>query len=128
MSYCPSCRYEYRPEVTNCPDCNVPLVEAIPASGSAAISPDDSWVVVGKIASQMKSEMAKGSLDSQNIPSVVLSSTLGAHGKGVDFVSRMAVSDTEGNVIMVPREYQEDATIILEAILGDDLIFPDQRV
>jgi hypothetical protein len=83
-------------------------------------------VVVGKIASQLLSEMAKGSLDSQNIPSVVLSSTFGAFGKNAEFGSSL-LSDGGGNVIMVPREYHEDAALILESILGDDLIFPDAR-
>ena len=125
MSYCPSCRYEYRPDVSTCPDCNIPLAENIPESGSAAIMPDDSWVVVGRIASQLKSEMAKGSLDSQNIPSVVLSSTFNAFGRGTEFSMATSISDAEGNVIMVPREYHEEAALVLEAILGDDLVFPE---
>lgn len=28
--FCPQCRYEYRPEVTKCPDCDVWLVRELP--------------------------------------------------------------------------------------------------
>jgi hypothetical protein len=30
MPYCPDCRYEYRNDVSDCPDCDTPLVEALP--------------------------------------------------------------------------------------------------
>jgi len=29
--FCPKCRYEYKPGVTTCPDCEVPLVPELPA-------------------------------------------------------------------------------------------------
>ena len=30
MPYCPDCRYEYQKTITQCPDCSVPLVDALP--------------------------------------------------------------------------------------------------
>lgn len=33
MPYCPECRYEYRTDVFECPDCDAPLVEALPSRG-----------------------------------------------------------------------------------------------
>ena len=122
MAYCPKCRYEYRAGVLVCPDCNEALVDELPPEKTAAVTPDDSWVIVGTVASEMKSEIAKGSLDSNNIPSMILSSSFGAYGKGMDFHSGLAPSHAGGNVIMVPREFREEAAIILEAVLGDDLI------
>lgn len=126
MAYCPKCRYEYEPTTMVCPDCNVSLVDQLPASAGAAVTPDQSWVVMGQVVSQMKSEMAKGTLDSNNIPSVILSSSFNAFGRGMDMQSGLLHSGSEGNVIMVPREYQDDAMLILEAVLGDDLIQPEQ--
>ena len=105
-----------------CPDCNETLVNELPSEKTAALMPDDSWIVVGSVASGMKSEIARGSLDSSNIPSVIISSTFGAFGKGMDFHSGLAGTHGGGNVIMVPREYREEAALILEAVLGDDLI------
>ncbi len=31
MSFCPECRYEYRKGVPKCPDCDAPLVAALPS-------------------------------------------------------------------------------------------------
>ncbi len=108
-----------------CPDCNVRLVDELPAHGQAAVMPDASWVVMGQVSSAMKSEMAKGSLDSNNIPSVILSSSFNIAGKGFAGGGHLLQSGNEGNVIMVPREFEEDALLILEAVLGDDLIQPE---
>lgn len=126
MSFCPECRYEYRPETVACPDCGVKLVSTLPPLVSAAVTPDESWVLVGQIGSQLKTELAKGSLDSNNIPSMVISNTFGAYGRGMDFSSGLGMSSSEGNIVLVPREFELEAAIILEAVLGDDLIRPEK--
>ncbi len=119
MPICPKCKYEYRPGTTVCPDCGEKLVESLPPK-MVAQSPDDSWVSVCRVGSVVKSEMAKGALDSNNIPSIVMSSSFSAHGKGLDYVSGLALSEAGGNVIMVPREYRVEAELILQVVLGDD--------
>ena len=126
MAYCPKCRYEYEARVLLCPDCNEALVDQLPPEKTAAVVPDDSWIVVGGVASETKSEIARGSLDSSNIPSVILSSTFGAYGKGMDLHFGLANAPGAGNIIMVPREYREEAALILEAVLGEDLIQPER--
>jgi len=127
VSYCPKCRYEYQAGVLICPDCHVTLVDQLPPKTPAAVTPDDSWVPIGSVASQMKSEIAKGALNSSNIPSMILSSMFGAYGQGVNFHFGLDSSGGAKNVIMVPREYREEAGLILEAVLGDDLIQPEKR-
>lgn len=127
MAFCPKCKYEYETGVFVCPDCNEALVDELPREKSSAMVPDESWVPVGQVASQMKSEMAKGALDSNNIPSMILSSTFGAFGKGMDFHSGLAHSHAGGSVIMVPREFRHQAAIVLEAVLGEDLIQPENQ-
>ncbi len=109
-----------------CPDCGVRLVDELPAHGQAAVTPDTSWVVMGQVASAMKSEMAKGSLDSNNIPSVIMSSSFTGAGRGFNSAAALFHGGAEGNVIMVPREFEEDALLILESVLGDDLIQPEK--
>ena len=126
MSFCPVCRYEYEPGVRICPDCDEELVDRLPETGTAAMTPDDSWIVVGQVAGDMKSDIARGSLDSNNIPSVILSSSFSAYGRGMDYHSGLAAFSGAGNIIMVPREYRDAATLILEAILGDELIQPEE--
>lgn len=120
MSFCPKCRYEYKSGVMVCPDCNETLVDHLQPSAVVAQHPDDSWVAVGTVQSTVKAELAKGSLDSSNIPSVILSSSFGAYGKLADYSSQPVLSNSEGNIILVPREYREEAELLLEGVLGDD--------
>jgi len=121
VPYCPRCRYVFQAGIGICPDCDIPLVEyTLPPRGSAMM-PDDSWVVVGGIVDHEETKLAKGSLDSSNIPSMVLPSRIGWFGQtGVTRRARDGEGD-DGNLIMVPREYQDEAAAILEAVLGEDL-------
>ena len=105
-----------------CPDCGVRLVDIHPARLTAAERPDRSWVVMGQVASRMQSEMAKGSLDSNNIPSVIMPARLEGAGRSLFAATAAGRVDEEGSLIMVPREFQEDAMMVLEAVLGEDLM------
>ena len=120
--FCPKCRYEYKEGITVCPDCNVPLVEQLNSGTGAAMKPDETWVPVCGVGSEVKAEMAKGALDSNNIPSTLISRSFGAYGHGMDFDQGLAMQDGDANIILVPREYREKATVILEGVLGDDFI------
>jgi hypothetical protein len=128
MAFCPKCRYEYQPQIAVCPDCQERLVAGIaPPVQAAAVAPDDSWVVVGKVGNEYQSEMAKGSLDSGNIPSMILSSNFSAYGKGVGSSNPLTLSIHEGIVVMVPREFKEEATLLLEGVLGEDFYPADTQ-
>lgn len=120
MGFCPSCKYEYQPGVNVCPDCNEELVSHLPASSptSAAVQPDDSWIGVCRVSGVTRAGLAKGALDSNNIPSIVMSSQFRAYGSD----PMLQASLTQGNddILMVPREYADEAELILEAILGED--------
>jgi hypothetical protein len=127
MPFCPQCRYEYSPGVLVCPDCSKTLVDQLQPRTPVAQAPDESWVIVGTVSSQMKSEMAKGSLDSNNIPSMVLSSRLSGYNGWIDFLSGAATAVGDGDVIMVPREYRDEAQLILEAVLGEEFNRLEER-
>lgn len=121
MPFCPKCKYVFQNGIGICPDCDEALVEYSLSGQGAAMAPDDSWMVVGGVVSHDQTRVAKGSLDSSNIPSMVLPSKFAAFGN----VKLQAPSDTnspdEGSLIMVPREFHEEALAILEAVLGDEL-------
>lgn len=121
MPFCPKCKYVFQNGIGICPDCDVPLKEHSSNGGGAAMTPDDSWMVVGGVVSNDQTRVAKGSLDSSNIPSMVLPSKFAAFGSE----SPPQPVDTKipngGSLIMVPREFHDDALAILEAVLGDDL-------
>ena len=124
MSFCPKCKYEYKADVLLCPDCNIALVDHLDIQQSAAVRPDDSWVVIGGVHSGIKTEIARGSLDSSNIPSVLMSSAFNDIDNGLN---TNVASHKEGNIIMVPREYKSEAELILETVLGDEFIQLDSR-
>ena len=121
MPFCPKCKYVFQNGIGICPDCDEPLVEHSLSGGGAAMTPDDSWVVVGGVVSHDKTRVAKGSLDSSNIPSMVLPSKFAAFGSEKPPQPIDASAPEKGSLIMVPREFHEDALAILEAVLGDEL-------
>jgi hypothetical protein len=106
--------------ITICPDCQLALVETRPSSIHAAVSPDDSWIEVCGVRNNSKAQAAKSALDSSNVPSVLLSSR---------FLSSQSTSEAELTdatneltVIMVPREFRDEAEVVVESMLGDDFI------
>jgi hypothetical protein len=128
VPFCPVCRYEYHPGVTVCADCGEKLVSELPRSAPAAVvRPDDTWVSVCRIRGQIRSDLAKGALDSNNIPSMIMSSAYSALGGDPGLRSGLKIAAGDGNVMMVPREFQQEAELILEAVLGDDFDRPGTR-
>jgi hypothetical protein len=70
MPYCPTCRAEHRPGFTRCAECDVELVDALPAEAA----PDDEageWVNVYTGVSRA-AEMVEANLASLGIPSARL--------------------------------------------------------
>ena len=119
MGFCPKCKYEYNPGVTVCPDCNEPLVDELPTKATtAAVQPDDSWVGVCRVIGGSGASIAKGALDSNNIPSIVMSSQFSAFGGSL--LPYASPKLGHGDIVMVPREFVQEAELILEAVLGED--------
>ncbi|UCC44247.1 MAG: hypothetical protein JSU65_14235 [Candidatus Zixiibacteriota bacterium] len=116
---CPRCRYEYQPGQTVCPDCEEPLVDQL-LPAAAAQAPDDSWVSVCHLPPGTGSALAKGALDSSNIPSVVISGAFGTVVGGTTVPSAVSGARTETRLLMVPSEFRDEAVLVLSAVLGDD--------
>jgi hypothetical protein len=121
MPFCPRCKYEFDASVLVCPDCDRVLVD-YPGDTrqSAAVRPDDSWVVVGDVDNAVDSRTAKGSLDSNNIPAMMLPADMTRIDATVQVVRKDNDDPEDQHMIMVPREYREEAVSILKAVLGDD--------
>ena len=121
MAFCPRCKFEYDASIMVCPECHEILREKIGGkTGSAAIKPDDSWVVVGGTISSSESDMARGSLESSNIPAMMLPPELTPLTVGSGTLSVYRPIGGEEDIIMVPREYHEEAVLLLKAVLGED--------
>lgn len=126
MPFCPECAFEYGSDILVCPECRVGLVNQLPTVGSpAAMQPDDSWVGVCRIGDTMTTRMICGLLDANNIPSMVTSSAFQPLLSGVGWVTNPKRKTVDKEVVMVPREFKDEAELLLSAILGDDYEVPD---
>lgn len=121
MSFCPRCRFEYNAVELICPECHVVLVDRLKnPTSTGAVQPDDSWVVVGGVDNAFESKLAKGLLDSSNIPAMVLPSHLTALSCSSSVVTSNLPRETTEELIMVPREFHTEAMLVLRTVLGED--------
>ena len=125
MSYCPECAYEFGKDVTVCPDCLALLVDRLPGRVGSAVAPDSNWVNVCRLGNDFTSELVRGLLDSNNIPSIFVATALQQLGSGGGGVATTKNSADDEEIVMVPREFQEEAELLLTAMLGDELDFLD---
>jgi hypothetical protein len=121
MAWCPSCGYEFADATLLCPDCNVSLDEMPANLSSGAVSPDDSWVEVARLSSNLTYDLAKSSLDQNNIPSMIISSNFGAVTIAMRKPKQKAAED---RIVLVPKEYRDEASILLQTTLGDSFSQP----
>ncbi len=123
MAYCPNCNFDYNADIRVCPDCDEDLIPNLLRRRSAAVRPDDSWVAIGSVTNRVKSDMAKGSLDSNNIPSLIVNKY---SNSTPDRRPDATLIDLEGaSLIIVPKEFSGEATEILKTVLGDELLKPE---
>ena len=122
MPFCPKCKYEYRPEVSECPDCGERLVSHLP------LEPEDKdsqakqydWTPVARITSPQYGAMILEVLRAREIPAV-LSDSSGHFSKiGAVGTSSFQPVAGVGTTLLVPGEYIEDAAREAQIILGDE--------
>ncbi|HDL02613.1 MAG TPA: hypothetical protein ENH25_00620 [candidate division Zixibacteria bacterium] len=124
MPFCPKCRYEYKPEILICPDCDVSLVDVLPPEPEAAEIPDKSdqidgdWVPVALLTSPQYAEMVEEALRGKDIPVIIHSGAghfgqIGATGPGSMF------SASGGYLVLVNKDFIVEADQEASAILGD---------
>ncbi|RKX23303.1 MAG: hypothetical protein DRP51_00740 [Candidatus Zixiibacteriota bacterium] len=125
MPFCPKCRYEYKPEISVCPDCSEPLVSSLPDKTAEDFRIDsktyNNWVRIGRLTSYAYANMINEGLHSKNIPVVVLSGA-GHFGQTGQMGTSSFRPIDGGFSIMVPEEFAVDASREAEVILGDEWI------
>lgn len=124
--FCPRCESEHKGGMTVCPNCRETLVDTTKSTVGAAVSPDDSWVEVGAVSTLSRAETAKKALDATNIPSVTMSERFMSDHAMTHNEYSLPGTASELTLIMVPREYRDDAEIVVETVLGDDFIPVDE--
>jgi len=117
--YCSRCEYEFASGEVICPDCQIALVERKTIGGAAGI-PDASWVRVWGVRTNNRAERAKRALDKHNIPSVIMASTFAGTEIPKPDYAALAARSGELTIIMVPREFRDEAEWVLESTFLDD--------
>ena len=122
MPFCPKCRYEYRPEISECPDCHEKLVATMPPepdeSDDSAVY--DDWTPIARMTSPQYADMVVEALRSKSIPAV-LSDTSGHFGQtGQMGPSSFRPVGGAFTTLYVPAEFAEDACHEAQVIMGED--------
>lgn len=134
MPFCPKCRYEYLPTVSECPDCEVRLVAELPLEPeepdelpeahepeeSVEMESYDNWIPLARFTSTQYADMVLEALESKDIPAV-LSDKTGYFGK----TGQMGLSSSPPiagavTTLYVPEEFASDASQEARIILGEE--------
>ncbi len=112
MPFCPSCKYEYVPGITKCPDCRVDLVDELAAAPPPQPQQQSEWadlVTVANFRFDVEAQAAKLRLESYDIRAVLSNEIISQVDAPIAFM-------TGGIHLMVNRE---DAQRALEALAGE---------
>lgn len=121
MPYCPNCRYEYKSNISECPDCGAELVDSLPGDDEyedIEVDSDEEWIALAKLTSNQYAEMVVEALQAKDIPAVVHSKA-GHFGSIGTMGPTSYVSAGDGYLIMAPREFAEIADKEAESVLGE---------
>lgn len=69
MPYCPSCKRQFKSDVTNCPEDNTPLVDELPFQ--AVPGENFTWVEITSVGTEDEAQLLQGFLETEGIPVVV---------------------------------------------------------
>lgn len=123
MPFCPKCRYEYRPGIEYCPDCEERLVDTPPDQKNESDSHSDedikNWVPLARLTAQPYAETVVEGLRHKCIPVVMLSES-GHFGITGQLSIGMYRPVGGGYLILVPPECAEDADYEAELMLGEE--------
>jgi hypothetical protein len=114
MPFCPTCRYEYLPEIKTCPECGSELVEELPLTSE--VLEDVEWTPLRPVPGMVYAKMVMEVLDQRGIPNYVQSLFgSGAFGvvTGVNFIGADAR-------IWVPENFVQEASEILDDMMNEE--------
>jgi len=118
MPFCPKCRYEYKSEISHCPDCEVRLVAELPEEPGTKVREPEDWIELARLTSLEYADMIEEGLRSKNIPVVILSSS--GHFAATGQMGASSAQPIGGGMsVMVAKEYAAAANREGQAILGE---------
>lgn len=120
MPYCPKCKYEYRPEISHCPDCNERLVATLPMEPEDKPVVYDDWTEIARMTSPQYGEMLVEALRSKDIPALLRDSSGHFGQTGQMGMSSFAPVPGAFATLLVPEQFVRDACQEAEAVLGEE--------
>jgi Putative prokaryotic signal transducing protein len=111
--FCPICEAEYEPGITRCADDDAELVEKLTADNTLRDNSEARFVPLHKLGSPAEAEMVNDILTQNGVRSVVKSS-------GLDALSPLLSSTSEGAVILVDERDADRALEVYRAFFGSD--------
>ncbi len=112
MTVCPVCKTEWDDSMTECPVCAREIGPESDVAGAA------DWVLLGHIGDNMSADYAREALKDYDVPVVVISKS-GFFGKAGLTLQSFYGSGAQLFEVMVPTDYVEEATNLMDMILGD---------
>jgi hypothetical protein len=136
MPFCPKCRYEYLPTVSECPDCEVKLVLSLPLEPEEpegmgapegweqpaepeAMESYDNWVPLARFTSTEYADMVLETLQSKDIPAV-LSGQPGNSGRRSEAQPASGAPADRAMTLFVPEEFAQEASMEARIVIGED--------
>jgi hypothetical protein len=112
VAFCPVCKTEWENGVTECPVCSRDL-------GKADVEPGEgAWVLLGFISDSISADYAREVLKSYEIPAVVISKS-GFFGQAGLTLPGFYKAGSQLFEVSTPEEHIEEATGVLDMVLGD---------
>jgi predicted nucleic acid-binding Zn-ribbon protein len=115
MPFCPNCGYEYKPNVSECPDCGARLVEKLPEE-SARNKPEEparnpDFVPFRNLPSRLYAEMLREALAAEGIASMIKGD------EGIAFRTTTAHIPVSKVTVWVPRKDLNRAKEVADQML-----------
>jgi hypothetical protein len=73
VPFCPDCRFEYLPQLRECPECGSPLVADLPARSKPGTVPDFTQVALCTVTGELHARLVQNVLSAEGIPSRIIS-------------------------------------------------------
>jgi hypothetical protein len=112
MAYCPNCKYEYKDNIEECPDCGAKLVDKLEEETLESIK----YVPFRTLPSRLYAEMLKEALENEGIPSIIKEDVIGGIPYAITLGSYGTTSPT-GATVWVQEKNLERAEQIADQML-----------
>jgi hypothetical protein len=115
MPFCPDCRFEYKPDISQCPDCGSRLVDKLPEDSSKDLQEESvqnpDFIPLKNLHTRLYAQMLQEALKSEGIISMIKGD------EGIAFRTTTSHIPVSKITIWVPQKDIERAREIADQML-----------